>query len=317
MEFKYLVSDNLNYAKLICDDAGPRFAASMRWDWSKISENCDFDSKTVYIIDNRISERECGVMASIVSEHSQTRFLFKVVDPYYENREHYYYITLNSILHLKNVFLYTVYEPCELTASLSRSFINKLIYIPYPYDPFKELPLEALSSRKNQILISGSINPSIYPYRSRIWFKTRRTFARVFFPVLRHPGYAEVSNTDFRHEIVGDSYVRYLSKYKAMLLCSTRSRIELLKFYECAYSGCLPIGEAPDTFPKEVRDLIYYVDTNSIFLSSFKFFISWKQDQHLKKLEAYRNFFRKERNVEYLNYLLKKQLSIESAVHTS
>lgn len=317
MNILYMISNELDYSKLICHDAGPGYAKTMKWKWSKISEVECYDNKTVYIIDNRISARECKVVGRNIVNHPKIRFLLKIVDPYYENASHYYYLWIASLLHLDNVYLFSIYEPKELTLILSRKFKNKIAYIPYPYNSVKEVPLERLASRLNKIIVTGSINPVIYPSRSEIWIKTRRSLARTFFPVLKHPGYAEIGKGNFDHQYIGDAFVQYLSRYKAMLICPTRAGVELLKFHECAYAGCLPTGEPPSSFPANIKQLFYTIKSDSIFSSSIKLFLKWNIKDHIRTVEMYREFLRKERNVDNLNNSLLTQLQVEPAIYSS
>ena len=51
----------------------------------------------------------------------------------------------------------------------------------------------------------------------------------------------------FRSAMVGDAYIKELSRYRYAAVCSSRLRLEFLKYREIAYAGCVPIGDLPGT----------------------------------------------------------------------
>ncbi|RRN77724.1 hypothetical protein EIM50_18160 [Pseudoxanthomonas sp. SGD-10] len=317
MNFKYLISSELQYDKLICNDAGPQYAASMRWHWETIGPDTNLISNMTYIIDNRLSINECEIAGRLITQYENKPFLIKVVDPYFENINHQFYIWMSKMLEKKNVFLLSVYEPKEIIRFLRNLHPNKLIYIPYPYDPGKELNLDNLKGRKNKVIISGSINKDVYPLRTAIWKNSRRSISRFFFQVLKHPGYPDIHKREFEHNLIGNSYIAFLSNFKAMFLCGTRVKIELLKYHECAYAGCLPIGEAPDCFPTEIQNIFQPVNVRFPFLQTLIFFLRWNSTSHRRIVTQYRSYLRRHRNPEYLNNLLKEKLNLETSFYTS
>lgn len=306
----YILSNEIDYSKVICRDVGPKYAKSMDWDMLFVSdllyainiENC------IYVIDNRISENEMFVLKGFIIKNKTLQFVLKLVDPYIENFVHPYYVWVSKMMKYMNVRLFSVYETKELILDYAKRISKPIIYIPYPYDMKNELPLKNLEKRKNRVIISGSINRFIYPFRYSVWKTSRRSLSRVLYDVLRHPGYSELSGEDFSHQIIGASYIEYLAKYKFMLLCPSRCKIEFLKYYECAYSGCLPLGDYPTCFPKEIRKLFRLVNTCSLFTTTASYILFWKKPVHLQIVEEYRNYFRSTRNKKLLNELFINQL---------
>lgn len=308
VNINYIVSDHLAYEKLICNDAGPEYAKSMHWKPISLNSLIKISIDEIYVVDNRISENECNILTNLFQENSDIIFIVKIVDPYFEHSDNFYYKWIKSIIVYKNIRLLSVYEPKELTALFGRSLSKPIIYIPYPYDSSKELPLEKLKHRKSKIIIAGSINKVIYPYRSKIWAETRRSFSRFFVKVLKHPGYQDLTNVKPTHNIIAENFITHLSKFKFMLLCGSRCKIEFLKLHECAYAGCLPIGEAPSCFPEEIESLFKTIYPQNLFLSTAKIILNWKEKNHIEIVEKYRSFLRVNRHYELLNKSFLHQL---------
>jgi hypothetical protein len=242
----------------------------------------------------------------MIKLNPKINFIVKIVDPLFEHRHHYYYEWLLEVIKNKNVRLLTVYEPKEFTAHISSLSVNPAIYIPYPYLEDQELPLYDLAQRKNKIIISGALNRDIYPIRAGIWQKSRRSPSRLFYDVLRHPGYSELGKEDRLHKYIGREYIKYLSKYKFMLVCGSRCKIELLKFHECAYSGCLPVGEAPSSL-LEISHIFRMPKINALTLDTLKLILNWEQQSHDEDINILRNFLRRYRNPEKLSNQLLNQ----------
>lgn len=304
----YIVSDHLDYEKLICNDAGPGYAESMHWKTVKLNSLKEFSPYEIYVIDNRIEENECAKLTCLFQENPKIIFIVKIVDPYFEHSDHFFYKWIKNSIGYKNIRLLSVYEPKELTALFSKSLSKPIIYIPYPYDASKELPLKKLKQRKNKLIIAGSINKIIYPYRSKIWAKTRRSISRFFFNVLKHPGYQEITNLKPGHNLIAGNFILHLSKFKFMLLCSSRCRIEFLKFHECAYAGCLPVGEFPTCFPDDIKLLFKIIDMSNLFFSAASMIFNWSEKKHLETIEKYRTFLKTTRHYEVLNKSFIQQL---------
>ena len=311
-KFIYILSNEINYSKLICDDAGPGYALSMNWQYVYINQIDILHPGLIYIIDNRISEKECKALSNVFNENENILFLLKIVDPYTENKNNFYYRWLNENKNINNCRIFTVYEPTELTQEIIVSHNKPYYYIPYPYLKEKELPLSNINKRKNRIIISGALNLEVYPYRTTIWQNNTRSIGRLFFfSTLKHPGYAELSFTNFNHNIIRSDFIKYLGKSKFMLLCSSRCKIEFLKYHECAYSGCIPIGIPPNSFPEEIKKLFYYINPLAILNDCIKLLFNWSKNNHIDIIKKYRKFLDEERNPQTLNAQLLNQIQVE------
>lgn len=300
MDILYVLSDIINYNLLICDDAGPGYALSMGWKYTYLHKLKLLDTKSVIIIDNRMAVTEIDRLKNMIIENPNNMFFLKIVDPYYDNTIHHYYRFLSGVSSVKNAYLLSVYEAQELAAELKYKFKHRYIHLPYPYLKGKEINT---ASKKNKILISGSLNKHIYPYRYGIWIKVTRSITRLFFSILKHPGYAELnSDKGHLHMIIKDNFVKYLSTFKYMLLCPSKCGIEFLKFNECAYAGCIPVGEAPDSYPQEIKQLFLPL-RSSHFLSDTLKIIS--KQHNFDNLLILRHFLHQTRQPDVLNKVVK------------
>lgn len=307
----YILSDQLDYNLLICDDAGHCYANNMGWPVVKVSE-LNVTEKEIFAVDNRITADEAAKLEIIIRQNSDTTFLLKIVDPFMENVRHHYYEFLSRMSECANTFLLSVYQPTELADILKGQYKHRFIHLPYPY--LKEREVER-NSKLNRIVITGALNEQVYPYRYSVWKKVTRSWLRpFFFSILKHPGYAELSEKkQHAHRVVGALFVEHLSLFKYMLLCPTRCKIELLKFYECAYAGCMPVGEPPLSYPAEIagmflplRPAFFVSDTLNIIRNGYD----------AGKVYTFRDFLRKTRSPECLNTILEKFL-LENTLHTS
>lgn len=313
MKLVYLLSDTFNYSNLICDDAGTGYATAMNWNYLKLSDLKDLNSDTAFVVDNRIEESDLPLLKNIIAENAHLTFLLKIVDPYIENTDHYYYRFLSEMSTARNTYLLSVYTAQELTRKLKDQFVNRFIHLPYPYLQQKEIIFKR--ERKNKIIIAGSINSVIYPYRYEIWKKVTRSFTRfIFFSILKHPGYIDLRpGQKYGHNITDKNFIDHLSGYKYMLMCPTKFHLELLKFNECAYAGCIPVGLPPDSYPQSVKDVFLSLGAEHFLKDIFNIFFKKHSPQIVATL---RNFLHKTRNPDVLNNNLKRFI-LENPVHTS
>lgn len=298
----YLLSDQLDYGRLICSDAGPDYATSMCWDVAQLSAYEQIESSSVVVVDNRIQENELTTLKSIINDNPGRRFFLKIVDPYYEHRDQPYYKFLFESAVFSNVNLLSVYQPAELTLELSKLYNHRFIHLPYPYIKANEIINNA--SRKNKIVISGAMNKAIYPYRYQIWLKATRSLSRIFLPILKHPGYAEFDSTEGHlNATIKSAYTQYLANFKFMLLCPSRCGIEFLKFNECAYAGCIPVGTPPNFYPSEIKELFIDFERTHFYMDLFKILLKKHNTNSVQKL---REYLYMTRNPDILNHRFEK-----------
>jgi hypothetical protein len=252
---KYIISSKINYTKLICDDAGPSYAKNFGWESVPISQ-WDTDDNVV-IVDNRITSEECDHLKKIIDSKSECKFVFKIVDPLYDSAiwTNWYYDFLRQIAKNEKVAFLSVYQPAEWVSDLAKYVGGDRVYVlPYPYIKSKEISGLELSNRRNKIILTGARHKDIYPLRERMW-KARKLSPvfRFICDGLEHPGYSDLGD-NVSTGVIGKNYINLISNYRWMFLCPSRVQIELMKYLECAYAGCAPVGGIPYGLPKEAKD---------------------------------------------------------------
>lgn len=300
MDKVIILSQDFKYSNMITYDAGPGYAELMGWQYDYLN-NIQLYSNSIIIIDNRISELECFKLQEYISEHKNLYFLLKIVDPCEEwCRNHHYYRFLFEIKDHQNVFFLTVYEPAELTKEINDLTDNKkMIFVPYAFNDTYKLK-NALSSRKKKIVFSGNLDPYVYPYRYEFLKKIKRN--PLFWNkihLLKHPGYPDI-NQNLLHNVIGNRYIEFLSQFKFMFISPSRCGLELLKYSECAYAQCVPVGKAPLSFSSKLQNYFINIDFSD-FYKSINYIFSIPMSELENIAENYYYTFEQERNPELLN----------------
>jgi hypothetical protein len=243
----YLLSANFDYDRLIAGDAGPSFADDYGWRTRTLAGLHDMQCE-IAIVDHRVCSEEISELRACIDRGS-TIFVLRLVDPIWElARDHWWYRFVNEMLDHPRCHIMLNYQPAEITALFfARARRSQFVFAPFVYRRERERAIDH-ENRSRALLISGASNRAIYPLRSRI-----RRDAR-FWPLLRvasrtlaHPGYADISGKERRHEIIGDAYIDRLAAFRFASVCSSRCRLELLKYREFAYAGVVPVGDMPAT----------------------------------------------------------------------
>lgn len=246
-DIAYVLSDQFDYDLLISPDVGPAIAEDYGWDPIGLKDLNTLSPK-VCIFDNRIAAPE---LAEVDAEIRRRRsiVILRVVDPgwFKDTLDQPWYEFVCRVIDEPNVRLMLPYSPAEFTALvLSRSQQSEYIFAPYLYREENELPLRH-DERAHRVLVSGGIGFQGYPVRShfrrqsRIWPPLR-----LMTDYLPHPGYPDIGQAKI-HSLTGASYIEKLSKYRFALVCSARTRSEILKYREFAYAGVVPVGDLPWT----------------------------------------------------------------------
>lgn len=301
----YLISNSCLYDKMICSDAGPLYAKSMNWLCGKIG--LDYPSDRILIIDNRIDSNEIKIIRELISRNQHT-FVFKLGDGMREACNSDYIRFLFTIEPQKRIYFISPYNNDFLTKTLSTKHgIRYVLTIPYAYNKIMEKELQ-FPNRRKKILISGSVGEEAYPLRWKLHIETyHKIWALNKVKYLKHPGYADLGFKQ-QHSYIGDKYLQLLSKYKFMMVSPSVYDYELLKYRECAYAGCCPIGrlsssisidrtKIPEEFSlrhntKQFVEGLFKISEENIFNSAFSF----------------RQWFRDHRNPEKLNDKLIGQI---------
>ena len=256
-----IVSSVLDHSLLIARDHGPRYAESLGIPWAPTTELPDLADAAVIIESTINSEEEVAAVRRALERHSAP-ILLKIVDPYWSSttrrpmpwqrdRRSAFARLVEDYCNRPNVGILSVYQPAEWLADIVARKNPTLLVLPYPYLEELERPLtaEAFQHRKRKVILSGSTGIQKYPQRhwlrwkARLWGNYRR-----YVDVLLHPGYPNTGDS-LRHQVISDAYVEFLSGYQYMFLCGSRAGLEFLKYSECAYAGCVPVGIAPASLP--------------------------------------------------------------------
>jgi|688.fasta_scaffold131060_3 hypothetical protein len=301
----YFLSDKFNYRLMICNDAGPNYASSYGWRTEMLSSILTSNSD-IYVIDDRIDSSEFSHVIEALKKRDSI-YLLKVVDTYIQSSKLDYIQFLLSLKSQSNLFFLSPYQPEEIGQELVvKHGLDHFIQIPYAYDKNREINFN-LQQRKKRIVVSGNLAPVGYPFRSKFHKQTYHKFWSLFKTAyLPHPGYPDIGQK-LNHGYFGDKYINLLSQHYFMLLCPGRLKFEFLKYSECAYAGCVALGKKPISLSDLPDELFFNIDENDIQGSVKKLFqISLQELEQMAS--GYRQWMRINRNPEYLNRLLLKQL---------
>jgi hypothetical protein len=249
----YFLSSTHPYETVIYPGVGPRYAKTFGWPTlflDQLSEaECD-----IGIIDNRLTPSDYGLIDAFLAR-SKKRFpvFFKLSDP---DMPTYADQTKQFALAKKDfdgVHYLSIYDPAgplqDFIAALKRS---KVFRLPYAYDRSQEVE-RGFESRRRKVFLSGADSATLYPLRGRMHWRMKTNPLMWFtVTVLKHPGYPEFDPAP-RHNIMFERYVEYASQFTHFFLCPSRYRVELMKYVECAYAGCVPIGEPPLSLDEATR----------------------------------------------------------------
>lgn len=299
----YVVSDKFDYNKMICDDAGPLYAQRHRWRLAELKELSNLDDSIV-VIDNRVEPSEFAILEEYIQQHGSRPIYFKLIDVYWRSIEQPYYRFLFKIARHRNVRFLCPYVPAKITQLLCEisGQSDACVVVPYAYDSARELPSEA--HRANRIAISGALGTA-YPLRWRVHLATRRSFRTAGkVAKLRHPNYPDIGQVGV-HSITGDRYIAHLAKFRFMLTTGAADREEFLKYSECGYAGCLPVGEVPQSFSEALAGCVMQIDATLPIAGQLSAIVRMSADEWQDRSTRYRKLLRVERDPERLQRLLR------------
>lgn len=258
---RYLVSARFDYSQWLCADAGPQYAESLGLAWEPFDSQrlAASDPYTVWVLDPRLQADEVRRLEELAWRFPHLWLVPRVVDPCWPPEDQNALRNLAFRLARRpRTALLLAYQPAEVTVLLADAFgPNRWFVSPYPYVSARELALGG--KRLHRVLISGSANPRMYPLRALA--RRKRITAprwRLLSADLVHPGYGIQAGQ--QQACIGNRFVAHLARYRFMLLCPSRASAELLKYGECAYAGCAPVGAAACGLPSEAAACIIPFD---------------------------------------------------------
>ncbi len=246
MRVGYLLSSVTQYGKLLSPDAGPPIADEYGWTCCDAS-TASTELYDVIVVDNRHHCRqELESLWSLINRQPATLFILRVNDPFVFHASDPWYQFCASLLDRPRLHLLTPYQPTGILSHwLANSPGTQFVYAPFTYDRKLELTINH-HQRLKRIGVSGNQRRDLYPLRFMIQRASKFRLSRSLFSTERldHPGYPEKCGVP-SHNLMGTSYLQWLSHFTAAFSDSTIYRVELLKFREIAYAGCAPIGDLP------------------------------------------------------------------------
>jgi hypothetical protein len=299
MPLRFITGENPTLASLMCRDAGPAYAKSLLLPCSGISSLREHASRDALIIDNNLTAGEAGIVQEVI-ERQQGPVLLKIVDPYwvrgnYGRHKSAYAALVETHCARSNVAILSPYQPSEWLKMVVEKFNPKLLVLPYPYVAEAEQPLEltSFSARLDRALLSGALSGRKYPRRARV-YRLRYLLPRYRrnFDLLEHPGYPNLGEAR-RHNLIFDDFVKFISGYKYFFVDPSRANLEFLKYTECAYAGCLPVGTPAASLPAAAQQLVLETPR---FLKSMRQPAAARNSGHFEAALAYRAVMSKSRN---------------------
>jgi hypothetical protein len=291
---RYVLSDRYDYRSMILGDAGPAFAAD--YGWVTCTPSTMHDHKAdIFIIDDRLFSDELDIIRAAISD-SKSIFLLKLCDPYAEwVSQHWWYRFAAELIDRHNVHYLLNYSPSEWTALLFvRARRSRFIVAPYVYQNENERDLDH-AKRRRTLIVSGSMDPNLYPLRSKIAYFTRSPPLSLVTSRLEHPGYGDTT-AKLSHYVIGTAYLDELSRYRYGVVCSSRCRLEFLKYREFAYAGIVPVGDMPSTLLDCPSDA--WLSWRRNVFATFSALLSVADSQ--SRAESYRAFMRRVRDRDAL-----------------
>jgi hypothetical protein len=292
MQLRFVCGENATYASLISSDHGAPYAKSLRLPCCGVSTLSEpAAAREAVIIDDNLTGDEARLVRKFV-ERQETPVLLKVVDPYWVRGNHgrrktTYSALIETHCRLPNVAILSPYEPSEWLKMVVDKFHPKLLVLPYPYVAEAERPLdfEGFSARLDRAVLTGALSGRKYPRRAMVR-RLRHILPgyRRNFDLLPHPGYPNLGEP-LRHNLIFDNFVKFIGGYKYFFVDPSRADLEFLKYTECAYAGCVPVGQPAASLPAAARRLV--VETSK-FLKLMREPAAVRDPVHFEAALAYR-----------------------------
>ncbi|HEU6449515.1 MAG TPA: hypothetical protein VFV23_13865 [Verrucomicrobiae bacterium] len=245
MKIIYFISSSFRYETVIYPGVGPRFARPFGWQVEPIRSLPDVTCDAG-IIDGRFTEEDFRQMDTFLAAPKRAfPIFFRLSDPDMPARRHdnNQYVLYKK--DLPGVHYYSPYDlggaVLEFVKSLKRS---RVVHLPYPYDAARQIERD-FHMRQRRVFLSGAQSRRLYPLRHGLHRKRRwNLLARFVVSELPHPGYSDAGQRP-GHDLIHERYLEHAAGFTHFFLCPSRYRVELMKYVECAYAGCVPIGEPP------------------------------------------------------------------------
>ncbi len=239
----YFHSDTHPYEKAIYPGVGPAFARPLSWQARPISRIDEGDCDCA-VVDNRLEPGDVEMLKRhlVVAASSRPPLFFRISDPDMPQAANPCVRFIFECADHPGVHYATTYDPEGPFLTFVRTLkASRVVHLPYPYDSSREVEIP-LAVRRRKVLLSGSNSKTLYPLRHALRRKRSRfPWLRPLIFELKHPGYPEEGKPP-RHDITHARFVDFAARFTHFFLCGTRYNVELMKYVECAYAGCVPVG---------------------------------------------------------------------------
>ncbi|TGQ01448.1 MULTISPECIES: hypothetical protein [unclassified Mesorhizobium] len=243
MRIIYFHSDTHPYDKAIYPGVGPAFARPFSWEARPISQigrgHCE-----VAVVDNRLEPGDVEVLKKHLAVPASDRpaLFFRVSDSDMPETTNPCVRFIFDCADHPGVHYATTYDPeGPFLAFVGTLKVSRVVHLPYPYDTSREVEIP-LAGRRRGVFLSGSNSRTLYPVRYALRRRRARfPWLRLFIFDLKHPGYPEHGKPP-RHDFTHARYIGLAAQFSHFFLCGTRYNVELMKYVECAYAGCVPVG---------------------------------------------------------------------------
>ena len=306
MKIVYFVSSKYPYETAIYPGVGPRYARMFGWPIGTFEQMAETDCD-IGVIDNRTLPGDHPLIEAFLAQ-STRRFpiFFKLSDPdmpTYTHATARYAFEKKDAAGVHYLSIYDLEGPLrEFAQTLKRS---RILHLPFPYDRTREIDMR-FDGRRRRVFLSGAYGRELYPLRSLLRRQRRKNpLLRLAVSNLPHPGYPE-SGKPRRHEITFERFIGHAAQFTHFFLCSSRYRVELMKFSECAYAGCVPIGEASNSLRNEVGDCFVTYSGRAFQLLKE---VTGDRDAMLKRATEYRRIMRVLRDPARLIAKFEKEIA--------
>lgn len=239
----YFHSDTHAYDKAIYPGVGPAFARPFSWESRPISRIGEGDCDCA-IVDNRLEPGDIEQLTRHLALPPSSRppLFFRISDPDMPATTNPCTRFIFDCADHPGVHYATTYDPEGPVLAFTRPLrVSRVVGLPYAYDSSREIDIP-LAGRRRRIFLSGSNSRTLYPLRYALRrSRSRLPWLRLVIVDLNHPGYPEDGQPP-RHGITHARFVSFAAQFTHFFLCGARYNVELMKYVECAYAGCVPVG---------------------------------------------------------------------------
>jgi hypothetical protein len=303
----YVNSTEFDYSKAINPDCGPLYANDLDVRCTVLGK-CDWSVENrLYLLDPRLSVSELNDIEQIAADRSVS-LAMRFVDPYFPPQRTWTlaeWPTARFALRMcqrKSFGVVSTYPAQSMTECIREAVGAARFHTsPYPYNSEHEIAIE--SGRIGKVIISGKLSPDLYPLRCFAATKRSRSFTwRLKSSLLKHPGYPDVTGIPAQG-LTGVDYLKHLSQFQLMFVCPGIYEFEYLKYRECAYAGCCPVGGIPKGLPDIAADAVIQFSWKN-FRESLNAVTRPTEEELAARASKFRSSFRSARDPQTLREAL-------------